>query len=278
MKENRDMNYRHIYHAGNFADIFKHFIVFLIMQRLQEKPAGFMALDAFAGIGLYNLKSAEAQKTAEYKTGIEPFMKAQFVDLSLKKFQEFLLPEWESGFYAGSPVQMRTQLRIQDRLYLNELHKDDFKTLSQSMAFYKNVFLSNIDAYHAVKAQIPPSEKRGFILLDPPFEKRNEFDLLIKNMELWQKKFPMGHYALWYPIKANDMSLELNAKARELAIHRSYRLEILRHKRDTKDQLNGCGMLLLNAPYTVVELLSAAKDELEIALKGQIEIELLTTD
>lgn len=271
------MNYRHIYHAGNFADIFKHFIVFLILTRLLEKPTAFMVLDAFAGVGRYPLNATEPQKTGEYKTGIEPFMQADFANPHLREFQNFLRAQWDNKFYAGSPLQIQSLLRPQDRLLANELHPDDFKSLSLTLGHFKNVYLSQIDAYTAVKAAIPPIEKRGFILVDPPFEKRNEFEILIKNIEVWNAKFPQGHYALWYPIKAHDLSLELNAQAQTLNMHRTYRLEFLRYDRAKPDSFNGCGMLLLNAPFTVVEHLSDAKTELEKILGGVIEIELLTT-
>lgn len=271
------MNYRHIYHAGNFADIFKHFIVYLSLQRLTQKDTPFMALDAFAGLGRYPLRSTEAQKTLEYRDGVELFLNTKFTHASLSRFQEFLQKDWAVDHYPGSPLLMRRLMRPKDRLIANELHPEDGATLKQNLESYDHTFVTYLDAYTAIKAHIPPPEKRGFILIDPPFERRDEFDVLIKNMKLWQSKFTQGHYAIWYPIKAGDMSLDLIDAARALGIHRSYVCEFLRAPRNRESGLNGCGMLLLNAPYTVIETLTDIKSEYELAQNGSMHIELLTT-
>lgn len=271
------MNYRHIYHAGNFADIFKHFIVYLILDRLKHKDTACLMLDAFAGIGLYPLNSTESLKTREFETGVSRLMNAEFTSADLQSFKAFLEPDWNNLRYAGSPMQIQKLMRSHDRLVANELHPDDFKSLSKYLSMFKNVTLTNIDAYNSIKAQIPPAEKRGFILIDPPFEKQNEFELLTKNIKLWQEKFPQGHYAIWYPIKAQDNSLELNEYVKYMGFSNSYRTEFLRHPRSQRDSFNGCGMLLLNAPFTVIDRLRAAQSELETCLNGKIEIESLTT-
>jgi 23S rRNA (adenine2030-N6)-methyltransferase len=272
------MNYNHLYHAGNFADIFKHYILSLCLNRLKEKDSSFFILDAFAGSGLYPLTSYAAQTTKEYKNGIEKFMKSNFEDQSLKTFQNLLLPSWNAQIYNGSPLQISEQIRLHDRFIANELHSEFYDILLHLLGHHKNIFIKQLDAYESIKAHIPPPEKRGLILIDPPFERRDEFEVLIESLKTWYKKFPQGHYAIWYPIKANDLSLELNQRAKDIGFHRTYRTEILRTPREQPHTFNGSGMLLLNAPFTVVETLRTAKDELGQCLQANIEIELLTTE
>ncbi len=272
------MNYRHIYHAGNFADIFKHFLCFFIAKQFHKKEAKVLYLDAFAGPALYSLSSTEALKTNEYKDGIERFINASFTNSNLIEFQNFLKPSWGRQLYKGSPLLLQSFLRPQDRLIVNELHPDDFLSLKKNMNSYANVTCTNLDAYISIKSAIPPQEKRGFILIDPPFEKRDEFDLLIKNIQLWHKKFPQGVYAIWYPIKANDMSRDLSLAAQEIGFHRTYCFEFLKQPRETEGALNGCGMLVFNTPFLIPELMTDARLEFDQCLGGQTSLDLLTTD
>jgi 23S rRNA (adenine2030-N6)-methyltransferase len=272
------MNYRHIYHAGNFADIFKHFIARLIIKQMLKKDKNFVVIDAFAGCGVYPLSSHESLKTLEYMGGIEAFMQESFNIDSLKEFQNSLRSDWVQKTYRGSPVQLKNLLRSKDRLIANELHPDDYKTLQRNLSHYANVLCQNMDAYTCIKENIPPPEKRGFILIDPPFEKKNEFELLINNIRLWKKSFPQGVYAIWYPIKAHDMSLILINAVKKESIHRSFCFECLRYPREQENSLNGCGMLVLNTPFTVPESVCRSKAELEICLKADISVVSLTTE
>ena len=270
------MNYRHIYHAGNFADIFKHFICYFIAKQFLKKDTAFMCLDAFAGPALYPLTSTESLKTIEYKDGIERFMAYKFEHESLIEFQNFLSPSWQKHLYKGSPLLLQSFLRPHDRLIANELHPEDYKTLRKNLDLYKNCSCSEQDAYRAIKSAIPPREKRGFILIDPPFEKRDEFELLIKNIEIWHKKFPTGVYAIWYPIKANDMSEDLNNAVGKSGFHRAYSFEFLRSPRNTPNQLNGCGLTILNTPFLIPEMIMDTRDEFDACMNGKTEVMLLT--
>ncbi len=272
------MNYRHIYHAGNFADIFKHFISFFITKQMVKKEKPFMVLDAFAGPALYPLSSTEALKTQEFLGGIDKFIHFNFSNDDLITFQNFLKPFHDKQLYRGSPLQLHSLLRTHDRLIANELHPDDFKTLQKNMAQFANVKCTNLDAYIAIKSSIPAAEKRAFILIDPPFEKRDEFDILIKNVELWNKKFATGVYAIWYPIKANDMSLDLIHAVKDIGFHRSYCFEFLRRPRNTEYSFNGCGMIVMNTPFQIPEMIENAHGEMDACLNGTTTIELLTTD
>jgi 23S rRNA (adenine2030-N6)-methyltransferase len=272
------MNYRHIYHAGNFADIFKHFISFLITKQLLKKDKPLMVLDAFAGPALYPLSSTEALKTQEFKDGVDKFINSKFQNSDLMAFQEFLKLSWGKQLYKGSPLQLHSLLRPHDRLIVNELHPDDYKTLQNNMAQFANVKCTNLDAYISIKAVIPPIEKRAYILVDPPFEKRNEFEILIKNIELWHKKFPNGIYAIWYPIKAHDMSLDLIHAVKNIGFHRSYCFEFLRFPRERENSFNGCGMIVMNTPFQIPEMIKAARNEIDSCLNGTTAIELLTTE
>jgi 23S rRNA (adenine2030-N6)-methyltransferase len=272
------MNYRHIYHAGNFADIFKHLIARLITKQMLKKDRNFVVVDAFAGCGLYPLSSHESLKTLEYIDGIEAFMQTSFHSDTLREFQNSLQPDWVKKIYKGSPLQLQNLLRAGDRLIANELHPEDYKILHRNLSHYANALCQHMDAYTCIKSTIPPQERRGFILVDPPFEKKNEFELLIKNIKLWKEKFPQGVYAIWYPIKAHDMSLNLKDAVKTELIHRSFCFECLRYPREQENSFNGCGMLVLNTPFTIPESVQELKAELETCLNVSIAITSLTTE
>lgn len=260
------MNYRHIYHAGNFADIHKHLVMLMVTKHLQQKDTPFFVLDAFAGVGLYDLNSEQAQKTRESEAGIGQLMAAQLRHQDLRDIADVMRPEWDTGHYAGSPLLLARLLRGQDRLVANELHPEDFEELAQNLKRIKNTRATCEDAYQSIRAHIPPPEKRGLILIDPPFEKPDEFDLLVKNMKDWKKRWSTGVYMIWYPIKAGGASERLHAAASELGINRTWVSEILLRGRNLAGSLNGAGLVIFNTPYMIPERMGALADEFSIAL------------
>ena len=250
------MNYRHIYHAGNFADVMKHLCLMMVIDYLRKKDAPFCAIDAHAGCGRYDLNSLQAQKTFEWRDGIGRFDSPDMPsDFSL--FFDGIKPDLKSGFYPGSPLLLSRSLRVQDRLIANELHPDDFETLQSTLRGYQSTRVESKDAYECIRANLPPAEKRGLILIDPPFEKRNEFDVLIRQMGEWKKRFPTGIYMLWYPIKPNLAIDDMKQAAIELGLPRTWCFETLKHPRYQTGCFNGCGLVLFNAPYQIPERIEA---------------------
>ncbi len=262
------MNYRHIYHAGNFADVFKHLVLTMVIGYLQNKDKGLFALDAFGGCGLYDLKSDMAQRTMEYEAGVGNFMNADFPNDDLKNFQDVLRPYYKADLYPGSPTLLADRLRPQDRLTANELHPEDYQTLRQNLSRYQNVKATRMDAYENIRAHIPPAERRGLVLIDPPFERKDEFEMLGEQLGEWAKRWPTGCYMIWYPIKANSNTPALFDAAVDLNLSRVWTSEFLMHRRGTPDSFNGSGLMIVNTPFQIPERIETLAPLLCDALGG----------
>lgn len=250
------MNYRHIYHAGNFADIMKHLALCLVMDRLAQKETPLCAIDAHGGIGLYNLHSVQAQKTSEWESGVGQFSDGADLPNDFRLYFDLVEHDLARGYYPGSPMLLSRLLRPQDRLIANELHPEDANTLRDNLKG-RNIRVEERDAYECLRASLPPLERRGLILIDPPFEEKDEFETLCRQMQEWKKRFASGTYLLWYPIKAHLPVAKLKEAARDLSLPRTWFYETLRHPAEQPESFNGSGLILFNAPYQVPERLSA---------------------
>lgn len=202
------MNYRHIYHAGNFADVLKHAVLARLVTYLQQKEKAFRVLDTHAGIGLYDLSSEEAQKTGEWRDGIgrllEGELPAEIAAILAPYLQSIrtLNPGPELTLYPGSPKLARMLFRPQDRLSAMELHPDDYETLHRLFDGDFQSRVTELDGWLALGAHLPPKEKRGLILVDPPFEKEGEYERLADGLARGYRRFAGGVYCLWYPFEA----------------------------------------------------------------------------
>lgn len=257
------MNYRHIYHAGNFADVMKHLAMTMMLEHLKKKDAPFFVLDAHGGIGLYNLNAIEAQKTQEFAAGIGRFEDEAGMPDDFKAYYNLIKQDLADGYYPGSPTIAARMLRPQDSAIANELHPVDVETLKANLRRHKNVKITHQDAYECIRAHIPPKEKRGLVLIDPPFEKTDEFETLIRQMREWKKRFATGVFAIWYPIKAHLKVDAMLAAAAELQMPRTWVFETLLHPRGQADTFNGCGLVIFNAPYQIPERIEALFPYLE---------------
>lgn len=259
------MNYRHIYHAGNFADVMKHIALMLCLSYMKKKDKGFCVIDAHAGCGLYDLSSEQAQKTREFDSGIDALLAASNPPTDIKAFLAMAQKDRTKNKYAGSPLIIARQLRDQDRLIANELHPDDCKTLKMVMGSHRNVTIEKRDAYEAMRTFLPPTERRSIVLIDPPFEKKDEFEKLGRQVKQWAKRFPSGTYLIWYPMKAH---LEYAALRKAVAPHFPDWLcfETLRVPEETPETLTGSGLLILNPPYGLGDQLGAVAPFLKDAM------------
>ncbi len=253
------MNYRHIYHAGNFADVVKHLAVVLCLDYLKKKQSPFCVLDAHGGCGMYHLKSMMADKTGEWRDGIGRFLRPPLDSQLLETFADFRLyfdlvkDALEQDLYPGSPDLLARCIRSSDRLIANELHPDDFATLRDHMNIYSNSRVTHLDAYTFIRGHIPPQERRGLVLIDPPYEAKDEMETVCRQMQEWKKRWATGVYVLWYPIKAHLGTDKLKQAARSLGMNRTYNVEFLLHPADQPETFNGCGLLIFNVPFTVPE-------------------------
>ncbi len=274
------MNYRHIYHAGNFLDVVKHFVLTLLLQKFHEKENAFSIIDTHAGIGAYKLDSVQALKTNEAQQGILKLLESPF-DKSLFENYLRIIHVQKPGIYPGSPLISHAFLRPQDRLWLSELHPEDFKSLHQLFHNDPQVKVFQQDGYVSLKALIPPKERRGLILIDPPFEDRNEFKAITEGLYEGYKRFSTGVYMIWFPIKDLKPIKKFYASLKELKIPKILAVEFLRHQPTTPESLNGTGLIIVNPPWKLEEKMVPG---LEILLKifefkeGYIRLEWLSEE
>ncbi len=278
------MNYRHAYHAGNFADVVKHAVLALLVDRLKAKDSAFCVLDTHAGIGRYDLRSVPAQKTGEFKSGIGRLLERETRSLpaELKPYLGAVRALNGSGglrWYPGSPRLVRSLMRGQDQLILFELHPEDAAALSELFARDRQVTVRQADGYIGLKAVLPPPQRRGLVLIDPPFEKRDEFETLLRGLRQAHRRWATGQYLVWYPIKDRAPVAEFHQALKASGIERVLIAEFLLRPDDDAERLNGCGLVLINPPWkldaTLEELLSALAGILGAEKGGGARVEWL---
>jgi 23S rRNA (adenine2030-N6)-methyltransferase len=251
------MNYRHIYHAGNFADVLKHAVLARLIVYLQQKDKAFRVIDTHAGIGLYDLSSTEAQKTGEWQDGIGRLVSAELpadVASLLAPYLDAvraLNPEGGVELYPGSPKLTRMLMREQDRLSAMELHPEDCETLRDLFEGDYHVRVTELDGWLSLGAHMPPKEKRGIVLVDPPFEIEGEYERLVDGLVKAYRRFPGGTYCLWYPIKKGAPIKDFHDALKETEIPKMLCAELsVRSDRETTG-LSGSGLIIVNPPYTL---------------------------
>ena len=251
------MNYRHLYHAGGFADVLKHAVMAQIILYLQKKDAAFRILDTHAGIGLYDLSSPEAQKTGEWQGGIGRLLEASLPEPLARFLAPYLEavrnlnPENRVTLYPGSPKLARMLMRKQDRLSAIELHPADHATLAGHFAGDHQVRVTQLDGWLALGSHLPPKEKRGLIVVDPPFEKDGDYDRLADGLARATRLFPGGTYLLWHPVKASSPLARLEEKLKEIARPRTLVVRLLARGNDHPTGINGSGLVIVNPPFTL---------------------------
>jgi 23S rRNA (adenine2030-N6)-methyltransferase len=313
------MNYRHAFHAGNFADVVKHAVLTRILVYLRGKPAAFRVIDTHAGAGVYDLAGDEASRSGEWRGGIGRLLAAPIapaVQALLKPYLDVvaslnststapLVPaqagtrhdhsnqddstrneRWlDSGLhgnerlasaspgmepvlatYPGSPVLARAFLRPQDRLVACELEPKAYALLTHNLARDRRIKTVAIDGWTALNAYVPPSERRGIIVVDPPFEQAEDFTRLAHRLETAHRKWASGIYLLWYPIKGHQEPDALARRLKRSGIARILRAEFAVGATPSQGPLAGCGLIVVNPPWTLENELAAILPELVQAL------------
>jgi 23S rRNA (adenine2030-N6)-methyltransferase len=251
------MNYRHAYHAGNFADVVKHIVLARLVEYLKLKDKAFRVVDTHAGIGLYDLGSANARKTGEWQGGIGRLMQGllpQPVAELLRPYLDAVRAVNEAGGltrYPGSPSLVRHLLRRQDRLSAIEFHPEDAATLKTLFEGDFQTRVMHLDGWLALGAHVPPKEKRGLVLVDPPFEEEGEFERLVDGLCRAYRRWPGGLYALWYPIKDRGAVAGFRRALAESGIPKILDVAFEIRPPSHEPRLDGCGMILVNPPFTL---------------------------
>lgn len=268
------MNYRHAFHAGNFADVIKHIALARILTYLHEKPAAFRVIDTHAGAGLYDLTGNEAERGGEWRTGIARLMQARLSERVMMLVAPYLdivrafNPHRDLTAYPGSPLVTRALLRPQDRLVACELEPNTRRQLINALYNDQQARVVDLDGWTALPAFVPPNERRGLVLIDPPFESRDEFTRLADGFSAAHAKWPTGIFLLWYPGKdrratdslADHVARVANAGSSDA---RCLRVEFSVGPQTEDSGLMSAGLLIVNPPWTLADELRAVLHELE---------------
>jgi 23S rRNA (adenine2030-N6)-methyltransferase len=242
------MNYRHAYHAGNFADVLKHAALTSVLLHLHKKPAPFAVIDTHAGRGLYDLTATEAQKTREAESGIARLSRREDLPGVLGPYLA-LATSFGETLYPGSPLFAAKLLRITDRLVAVEKHPEEYQALAELLAGDKRVRVICGDGYREVLKLLPPRERRGVVLIDPPYEAEDEFQTAVQTLLAAYRRFATGIYLFWYPAKERPHVIAAAGELVTGGVKQLLRVELDIGAAEATDRLTATGLLVVNAPY-----------------------------
>jgi 23S rRNA (adenine2030-N6)-methyltransferase len=261
------MNYRHAFHAGNFADVVKHAVLARIVQHLRRKDAAFRIIDTHAGAGVYDLSGADASRSGEWRDGIARVFDAEFDSATAALLAPYLdavraaNPDGALRRYPGSPALVRSLLRPQDRMIACELEPGAAAALARNLRGDARIKVIKLDGWMALSAYIPPKERRGLVLIDPPFEARDEYGRLADALAAALRKWPDGVYLAWYPIKAQADIADFRRRLVQIGLGKMLRVELILAAPQQSAKLRGTGLIIGNPPWTLeddIKMLLAA--------------------
>jgi 23S rRNA (adenine2030-N6)-methyltransferase len=247
------LSYRHGFHAGNPADVFKHTVLVALVRAMQEKPRGIQFVDTHAGAAMYDLASEIALKTAEFRAGIVPLWMNNDPAGPWRDYLDQVHafnPDGQLRHYPGSPMLLRSMLRDVDRLILCELHPTEQEALEQRFGKDRQVRLIQGDGYRALESVLPPPKGRGLVLIDPSYEVKTELDIMATALKNALRRYAHGVYAIWYPmIEGRDTTLD--AMPTELGLHGEQWLDLRVELTPAQrlGRMTGCGMAVINCPW-----------------------------
>jgi 23S rRNA (adenine2030-N6)-methyltransferase len=261
------MNYQHAFHAGNFADVHKHVVLTRIIEHLRQKPSAFRVIDTHAGAGRYDLFGPEAVRSQEWRDGIGRVFDAIRVNTNHQKVVQAddtqaliapylniitaLNPGGELRTYPGSPLIALALMRRQDRLIACELEPRAAGLLKNALKGDTRAKALAIDGWMALNANVPPKERRGVVIVDPPYEEGADFKRLSATLAEAHCKWPTGIYLLWYPIKERDAPDALARQLRKLAVPKILRCEMILGAPRADAGLIGSGLIVVNPPHVL---------------------------
>jgi len=266
------LSYQHSYHAGNHADILKHIILGDVVAGMQKKDTPMFMLDAFAGRGIYHLHAKDAQKTHEFDTGVARLWPIQEKKLpeGVARWKALIESENPAGGFSrfpGSTAVLANMLRPMDRLVACDLHPQEFDALRQCFRSHRRFSLQKQDAYQALRAFLPPKEKRGLVFLDPSFEDKSEYQGIAEAVTHAYQHFRAGVYVIWYPVLPAGREIELFRAFKKSTIRNILRVEMSGDFPDM--QMQGSGLLIINPPWYAQTQIQASLTWIHTHLLGQ---------
>ncbi|RSD32185.1 23S rRNA (adenine(2030)-N(6))-methyltransferase RlmJ [Vibrio pectenicida] len=254
------LSYRHSFHAGNHADVLKHIVQSLILNALKQKDKPFVYHDTHSGVGRYDLTHEWAEKTGEYKHGIARIWQQTDIPEELQSYLDaikVLNNDQNLRYYPGSPCVARTHLRQQDRMVLSELHPSDYPLLEQEFARDRQVSIYKEDGFKRLKASLPPKERRGLVLIDPPYELAKEYRDVVQAIHHSYKRWATGIFAIWYPV-VNRCDIEDMIDALEgLGIRKILQIELGVAADTSEHGMTASGMIVINPPWKLESQMQA---------------------
>jgi 23S rRNA (adenine2030-N6)-methyltransferase len=278
------MNYRHIYHAGNFADIAKHVGLLYCLKALRRKDAAYFVLDSHAGRGFYDLQAPEAKKSGEAERGVQQLIKSALGDKSLSDYFAAIRARRGKRLprYPGSPALIAGELRAQDRALFVELMPAEARAAEREIDSAGRVRTEIADGYAALKAFLPPDERRGLVLIDPPYESLDELKMMLQAFMDAYRRWPSGVYLMWYPIRSAAQRGKVHARFEALQIPKMLLADLAIHPDDAGLGLAGSGLMIVNPPYGADQFLRDAYGAIHAAIAapgaGYVEVARLTPE
>ena len=281
---NAPMNYRHIYHAGNFADIAKHVGLVYCLDALKRKDTAFFVLDTHAGRGYYDLHGAEAQKSGEAQRGVQRLLSSAAAGEPLAAYFAALgaRPGARLARYPGSPALIAAALRPQDRAVCNELIPAEARAAEREIYSSGRLRIEVGDGYAALRSHLPPAERRGLVLIDPPYESPEELASVSAALADAHRRWPTGTFLAWYPIVSAAQRRRVHARFAALRLAKMLLADLAVHPDDASVGLSGSGLLLVNPPYGADDFLREAYLAIHASLaeagRGYVEVARLTAE
>ncbi|AYH03543.1 23S rRNA (adenine(2030)-N(6))-methyltransferase RlmJ [Pectobacterium parmentieri] len=246
------LSYRHSFHAGNHADVLKHTVQSLIITALKEKEKPFLYLDTHAGAGRYQLSGPHAERTGEYLDGIAKIWLRDDIPAELEPYMQAVHTYNHNGqlrYYPGSPLIARQLLREYDKLHLTELHPSDFPLLRNEFQKDVRTKVSRDDGYQQLKSQLPPLSRRGFVLIDPPYELKTDYQAVVKGIKEGHKRFGTGVFALWYPVVLRQHIKRMLKELEATGIRNILQIELAVLPDSDRYGMTASGMIVINPPW-----------------------------
>jgi 23S rRNA (adenine2030-N6)-methyltransferase len=254
------MNYKHIYHAGNFADVAKHIGLQYCLDALKRKDTGFFALDTHAGRGYYDLQAPEAQKSGEAERGVQLLVKEGIGEADIAGYLSAIQAKRGKRLprYPGSPALIANALRSQDRAMFVELMPAEARTVEREVESLGRLRTEIDDGYAVLKAQLPPDERRGLVLIDPPYESLDELKTMLHGFRAAYERWPTGIFLMWYPIRNATQRENVHARFEALRIPKMLYADLAIYPDDAGVGLAGSGLVIVNPPFGTDDYLAAA--------------------
>jgi len=278
------MNYKHIYHAGNFADVAKHVALLYCLDALKRKDAAFFVLDSHAGRGNYELQAAEAQKSGEAERGIQRLIVSSIGEKSLANYFAAIRARRGKRLntYPGSPALIAGALRPQDRALFVELMPAEARAAEREISSLGRLRTEIDDGYAALKAYLPPAERRGLVLIDPPYESLDELKLMLVAFGEAYTRWPTGTFLMWYPIRSATQRTLVHARFEALKIPKMLFADLAIHPDDAGLGLAGSGLIIVNPPFGADQHLQEAYGVIHASIAapgaGYVEVARLTPE